>query len=99
MVGLDSKNGSKDYENSLKRVKTANPNSPWANIRKGLLSEGYLHLRFGGLIFGRAYFRGGGVAHYLNFAVYLFKRLFCWAQWSLFSAGQFASLYVFLSVV
>ena len=39
-----------------------NSNSPWAFIREGLLSEGYLHLRFGGLIFGRAYFFfGGGV--------------------------------------
>ena len=26
-----------------------------AHIREGLLSEGYLHLRFGGLIFGGAY--------------------------------------------
>ena len=24
-------------------------NSPWTHIRKGLFSEGYLHLRFGGL--------------------------------------------------
>ena len=34
---------------------TANPNSPWAYIRKDLLSEGSLRLRFWGLIFGRAY--------------------------------------------
>ena len=27
---------------------------------EGLLSEGYLHLRFGGLIFGRAFFFWGG---------------------------------------
>ena len=49
-----------DY--SRKQLKTANGNSPWAYIREGLLSEGYLRLRFGGLIFGRAYFflRGGG---------------------------------------
>ena len=24
------------------------PNSPWVDIREGLLSEGYLRLRFGG---------------------------------------------------
>ena len=29
-------------------IKTANANSPWAYIWKGLLLEGYLHLRFGG---------------------------------------------------
>ena len=37
--------------------KNSNSNSPWASIREGLLLEGYLHLRFGGLIFGRAYYR------------------------------------------
>ena len=37
-------------------IKTANYNSPWAYIQEGLLSEGYLRLRFGGLIFGRAYY-------------------------------------------
>ena len=49
-----------DY--SRKQLKTANSNSPWAYIREGLLSEGYLRLRFGGLIFGRAifFFCGGG---------------------------------------
>ena len=45
-------------------MKTASTNSPWAYIREGLLSEGYLRLRFGGLIFVRAYlfiyFFGGG---------------------------------------
>ena len=41
------------FQNGLK---TASTNSPWAYIREGLLSEGYLRLRFGGLIFGRAYF-------------------------------------------
>ena len=40
-------------------IKTVNSNSPWAYIREGLLSEGYLRLRFGGLIFGRAYFWEG----------------------------------------
>ena len=39
------------------RPKTASTNSPWAYIREGLLSEGFLRLRFGGLIFGRAYYR------------------------------------------
>ena len=34
-------------------------NSPWAYIREGLLSEGFLRLRFGGLIFRRAYFWRG----------------------------------------
>ena len=60
-VGLDNKNSLKHYENSLKQLKTASTNSPWAYIRKGLLSEGFLRLRFGGLIFGRAYFFGGGL--------------------------------------
>ena len=43
-------------------IKTASTNSPWAYIREGLLSEGFVRLRFGGLIFGRAYFFfwGGG---------------------------------------
>ena len=40
--------------------KTASTNSPWAYIREGLLSEGFLRLRFGGFIFGRAYFFLGG---------------------------------------
>ena len=31
-------------------IKTAN--SPWAYIREGLLSEGYLRFRFGGLFLG-----------------------------------------------
>ena len=41
-------------------IKTASTNSPWAYIREGLLSEGYLCLRFGGLIYGRAFFFWGG---------------------------------------
>ena len=40
-------------------IKTASTNSPWAYIREGLLLEGFLRPRFGGLIFGRAYFLGG----------------------------------------
>ena len=38
-------------------IKAASINSPWAYIREGLLSEGYLRPRFGGLIF---FFFGGG---------------------------------------
>ena len=56
--GLDNKNSLKHYDNSLKQLKIAKPNSPWAYIWEGL-SEGYLRQRFGGLIFGRAYFRRG----------------------------------------
>ena len=41
----------------------------WANIREGLLSEGFLRLRFEELIFGRACFFGG--AYYRNFTVYM----------------------------
>ena len=41
--------------------KTASTNSPWPSIWEGLLLEGFLRLRFGGLIFGRAYFGGGGL--------------------------------------
>ena len=62
-VWLDNRNSLKHYENSLKQLKTASTNSPWAYFREGLLLEGYLRLRFGGLIFGRAYFFffwGGG---------------------------------------
>ena len=48
------------FQNGLDlTVKTASTNSPWAYIREGLFSEEYLRLRFGGLIFGRAYFWGG----------------------------------------
>ena len=54
-VGLDNKNGPKHYEDSLKQLKTVTTNSPWAYIREGLLSEGCLGLRLGGLIFGKAY--------------------------------------------
>ena len=48
-VGLDN-------TNNLRQLTTANTDSLWANIREGLLSERFLHLRFGGLIFGRANF-------------------------------------------
>ena len=36
-VGLDNKNSLKHYDNSLKQLKTARTNSPWAYIREGLL--------------------------------------------------------------
>ena len=39
----------KTNESSLKQLETASTNSPWANIREGLLSEGILRLRFEGL--------------------------------------------------
>ena len=39
---------------------TACTKSLWAHIREGLLLEGFLRLRFGGLIFWRAYFFWGG---------------------------------------
>ena len=60
------------FQNGLDlTMKTASTNIPWAYIREGLLSEGYLRLRFGGLIFGRTYFgrRGRGGAYYRNFTV------------------------------
>ena len=68
-VKLDKKNGLKHEDNSLTQLKTANPNCPWAYIREGLLSDGYLRLRFGRFIFGRAYFQG---VYYRNFTVSLF---------------------------
>ena len=39
-------------------MKTASTNSQWAYIREGLLSEGFVRLRFGGLNF--LFFGGGG---------------------------------------
>ena len=61
-VGLHNKKSLKHYENSLKQLRTASANRTWAYIWEGLLLEGFLGLRFGGLIFGTAYFfwRGGG---------------------------------------
>ena len=63
---LDNKNGLKYEDNSLKQLKTANTNSLWAYIQEGLLSEGYLHLRFGGLSFGRAYFWRGLLSEFYS---------------------------------
>ena len=47
-VGLDSKNSLKYEDNSLKQLETAGTNSPRAYIREGLLSQGFLRVRFGG---------------------------------------------------
>ena len=58
-VGLDNKNSVKHYKNSRKQLKTASTNSPWAYIPEGLLLEGFLGLRFGGLIFGTGGGEGG----------------------------------------
>ena len=44
------------HKNATKQPKTANPNSPWAYIQEGLLSAGFLRMRFRELIFGRGYF-------------------------------------------
>ena len=50
-------------------MKTASTNSTWAYIWEGLLLEGYLRLRFGGLIlFSRGLIFGG--AYYRNFMVF-----------------------------
>ena len=71
--GLSIKIAKNTKDKSLKQLKTANINRPWAYNWEGLLSEGYLRLRFGGPIFERAYFffRGqwGGGAYYQNFTV------------------------------
>ena len=49
------------FQNGLDlKINSARTNSPWAYIREGLLWEGYLRLKFGGLISGRAYFFWGG---------------------------------------
>ena len=61
-VGVDNKNSLK-HEKSLKKLKTTNPNSPWAYIREGLLSEQFFRLRFVGLICGRAFFLVPGHKH------------------------------------
>ena len=39
-------------------IKTASANSPWAYVWEGLLLERFVRLKFGGLIFRRAYFWG-----------------------------------------
>ena len=47
--------------------KTASTNSPWACNWEGLLSERFLRLRFGGRIFGRAYFWGGLIIEFYGY--------------------------------
>ena len=49
--------------------KTASTNSSWAYIWEGLLSEGFLGLRFGGLIFGRAYFLVGLLSEFYGISI------------------------------
>ena len=71
MGWLDNKNSSKTLR---KQLKTANHIHPWAYIQEGLLSERYLHLRFWGLIFGRAYFQEAGGTYYDNFTVCAVER-------------------------
>ena len=54
--------GNLAFQNGLNlTIKTAGTNSPWAYIREGLLSEGYLRLGFGGLFSGGYFFWGGGL--------------------------------------
>ena len=65
-------------------MKTASTNSPWAYIWEGLLSEGYLRLRFGGLIFGRAYFflgGGGLIIGILRYVSEMMVKIQCWLVW------------------
>ena len=60
-------------------MKTASTNSPWADIREGLLSEGYLRLRFGGAYFREDFFfGGGGGAYYRNFTTLQQQPVFLW---------------------
>ena len=68
-VGLENKNSLKHYENSLKQLKTASTNSPRAYIWEGVLSEGFLRLRFGGLFSGGLIFAGA----YRNFTGYVVR--------------------------
>ena len=63
----------------------------WAYIREGLLSEGYLRLRFGGLIFGRAYYQNFTV--YWKILVY-FRRNNNHAVWDLSKHAIFNSILV-----
>ena len=69
LVGLDNKNSSKDNKNSLKQVKTANPNSPWAFIWEGL--PGIIGRIFASEFWG-AYFREGLLLLLLFFFFFFF---------------------------
>ena len=57
-----AKNTTKTALNSSKQLTAT---GPWAYIREGLLSEGYLRLRFWGLNFGKAYL-------FIHLCIYLF---------------------------
>ena len=54
-------------------IKTVTSNSPWASIREGLLSEGYLRFRFRGLIFARAYFWEGSLSEFYGMLIRIAK--------------------------
>ena len=69
-VGLDNKNYPKHYENSLKQLQTASTVHGLHDIRESLLSEGLLHLRSGGFIFGRAYFWGSLLSKFYGIFIY-----------------------------
>ena len=61
-AGLGNKNSLKHEDNSLKQLKTANTNSPWALLgrayyRKDICISDFGSLFSGGLIFGGAYYR------------------------------------------
>ena len=69
--------------------KTASTNSPWDYIWEGLLWEGFLCLRYGGLIFGRDYFfflgggRGGLLSEFYGIITILWFNLFNHRGWAL----------------
>ena len=67
--GLSIKTAINTKDNNVKQLKTAKTNSPWAYIWEGLLSGGYLQLRFGGAYFWEDFFLGGG--YYQNFTWYI----------------------------
>ena len=55
-------------------IKTASTNNPWAYVREGLLSEGFVRLRFGGLKLERAFLGGRGlIIGILWYLVYLYS--------------------------
>ena len=63
----------KHYENSLKQLKTASTNSPWAYIWEGFIIGRIFVSEIevgGGLIFVFVFFLGGG-GYYCNFTVLL----------------------------
>ena len=54
------------------RLTLAMEHSRWAYFGEGLLSEGYLRLRIGGLIFGRVYFWRGLLSEFYGISNKLF---------------------------